>query len=57
MNGYGLEKKRTGPLGKRRQLLVLAVVLGVFCVFLFVIRFVNAKSNVKKIMLNKKVSP
>ena len=54
MNGYGIEKKRTGPLGRCRQLLVIAVVLGVFCVFLFVIRFVNAKSNDKKLMLNKK---
>ena len=54
MNGYGIEKKRTGPLGRCRQLLVIAVVLGVFCVFLFVIRFVNAKSNDKKLMLIRK---
>lgn len=53
MDGHGSEKMQSGRPGSR-QLLVIAAVLGVFCVSLLVIRFVNAKSDDKQMKLNKK---
>lgn len=54
MDSQNTEKRQAERNGIQRQLLVLAVVFGVFCVSLLAIRFVNAKSNEKPIKLNKK---
>ncbi len=54
MDSQKTEKRQAERNGIQRQLLVLAVVFGVFCVSLLAIRFVNAKSNEKPIKLNKK---
>lgn len=54
MDGHGSEKKQIIKQGRHQQLLALLVVLTVFCVSLFAIRFVNAKLNDKKMKLNKK---
>lgn len=48
------KKMQSEKTGSRRQLLVIAAVLGVFCVSLFIIRFVNAKSHDKQVRINKK---
>lgn len=55
MDSQNTEKRQAEKNGRQRQLLVLAVVFGVFCVSLLAIRFVNAKSNEKSIKLNKKI--
>lgn len=54
MDSQNTEKRQAERNGIQRQLLILAVVFGVFCVSLLAIRFVNAKSNEKPIKLNKK---
>lgn len=54
MDSQNTEKRQAERNGIQRQLLVLAVVFGVFCVSLLAIHFVNAKSNEKPIKLNKK---
>lgn len=54
MDSQNTEKRQAEKNGRQRQLLVLAVVFGVFFVSLLAIRFVNAKSNEKPIKLNKK---
>lgn len=54
MDSQNTEKRQAERNGIQKQLLVLAVVFGVFCVSLLAIRFVNAKSNEKPIKLNKK---
>ncbi len=54
MDGHYSEKKQIIKQGRHQQLLVLLAVLTVFCVSLFAIRFVNAKSNDKQMKLNKK---
>ena len=54
MDSHGSEKKQIIKQGRHQQLLALFAVLNVFCVSLFAIRFVNAKSNDKQIKLNKK---
>ena len=54
MDSHGSEKKQIIKQGRYQQLLALFIVLTGFCVSLFVIRFVNAKSNDKQIKLNKK---
>lgn len=55
MDGHGSEKRQIIKQGRYQQLLALFVVLTVFCVLLFAIRFVNVKLNDKKMKLNKKV--
>ena len=54
MDGRSTEKKQMIKNEKYQRLLVLSLVILVFCVSLFAIRFVNAKSNQKRIGLNKK---
>ena len=55
LDGLSSEKKKITNQGRHQQLLTLFVVLTVFCVLLFVIRFEDAKSNAKQVKLNKKV--
>ena len=45
MDGHGSEKKQIIKQSRHQQLLALFAVLTVFCVSLFAIRFVNAKSK------------
>ena len=54
MDNHGSEKKQMIKLDRQQRLLTLFAVLIVFCVFLFAVRFVNAKSKQKQIKLNKK---